>query len=136
MTESVVSSAARVEPDKAGNAARTISKLKQLAEQQSASPPNVSSIKYDLKEAIVFVKDAACFPLLSAQRHSLSALEEHCSTLIEAGKDLAEDELLGAIAFAVCVGGAAFQNLALGIAELEGDTLRLAVAQLKSAAPT
>ena len=28
VTESVVSSAARVEPDKAGNAARTISKLK------------------------------------------------------------------------------------------------------------
>ena len=64
----------------------------------------------------------------------MSALEEHCSTLIEAGKDLAEDELLGAIAFAVCVGGAAFKSLALGIAELEGDTLRLAVAQLKSAA--
>ena len=134
VTESVASSAVKAEPDRAGNAACTISKLKQLAEQQSASPLDGIKVQCELKTLIVFVKDAACFPLLCAQRHSLSALDPHCATLVDAGKDLDEDELLGAVAFAACVGGTAFTKLAQALAKLEGETLRLAVAQLKSAA--
>ena len=134
VTRSICSSAENAVPAKRTDNARVLGQLKELAEACASPSFDLTAHSYQIRNSMMFLKDAACFALLCAQRNALSALDSLCATLLAAGKDIGTDALLGTIAFAVCVGGEAFVALREVFAQLDAEALQLGLAQLKSAA--
>ena len=70
-TRSVCSSAENAVPAVRSDNPRAVAKLKELAECSSSSSFQLTTHLYEMRQSMMFVKDAACFPLLCAQRNAL-----------------------------------------------------------------